>query len=173
MKNQTWIWSSGFLVAGSLLLRSGDQKSHLVLAGFRFGGFIFILYWFSVVIDKWPEGKSEATKRLMGHKKRSCIIEPCQFLTRRPTSRITPSNQLGKQGFLLGVWFLARKTSWSDSINGQGYVLSLVQYWDHRFILGYSPIQWMSHDHRLEFSGIHNTLLLTFLPSNFTPHTNG
>lgn len=44
-------------------------------------------------------------------------MEPSQFLTRLP-----PSIQLGKQGFLLGAWFLARKTSWSDFINGQGYV---------------------------------------------------
>lgn len=73
MKNWTWIFR--FLIGGSLVLRSGDQRSHLVLASFRFAGFIFILYWFSVVVDEWPEGKSEATKRLMGHKERSCIME--------------------------------------------------------------------------------------------------
>lgn len=102
MKNQTWIWSLGFFVGGSLVLRSGYQRSHLVLASFRFEGFIFILYWFSMVTDKCPE----ATKRLMGHKERSCIMEPSQFVT-RPTRKTR-----------LGVWFIF------FFFNGQGYVLS-------------------------------------------------
>lgn len=73
-------------------MSSGDQRSHHVLASFRFAGFIFILYWFSVVVDEWPEGKSEATERLMGHKERFSIMEPCQSLTRPRPSKMILSN---------------------------------------------------------------------------------
>ncbi len=89
------------------MLRSGDQRSHLVLASYLFVGFIFILNWFSVVRDECPE----ATKRLMGHKERSCIMEPSQSLTRLASIHPTRKTRFPTWG--CGFLFWARKTSWS------------------------------------------------------------
>lgn len=86
-----------------MVLSSGDQRSHHVLASFRFAGFIFILYWFSVAVDEWPEGKSEATERLMGHKERFSIMEPCQSLTRPRPSKMGGSISGKESGLDLRV----------------------------------------------------------------------
>ncbi len=152
----------------SLVLRSGDQRSYLVLASYLFVGFIFILNWFSVVRDECPE----ATKRLMGHKERSCIMEPSQSLTRLP-----PSIQFGKQGFLLGgmdFFFGQGKPLGVFNFYGQGYVschLSNVKTTDSFWAI--CPV---SECHTTtDLRSVESIILCCFtcLSSNFAPHTNG
>lgn len=74
-------------------------------------------------------------KRLMGHKERSCIMKPCQFLTRHPPSRINPSNQLGNKRFPTWVWDFGQGKALGVILLMDGF-MSLVQYRDHGLILG-------------------------------------